>query len=301
MANMSAARLCVICGTNPSGHRGEHVWPQWLLRRMDQQGPPPFLWAKNGVPIVGRDGKPVRHTIRQRVLLDVCEPCNAALNARFEVPAKPVVGVLALNGWQGVRSQAEWHAVGMWWAKVILMLGHPKARIGDALLDREARTAFDGPLPDYTWMVDGSGPPSDLSVFVHNADLSLPTHRVFRLAVPASVLHDDGTTTHCQTLSLATPGLCVTVVNHPGITIDHPLVKRGHGWELLHSPPSVGDLSALPAMSHKHVLLIRGGGMPAGHVVDESDFSFLAGVFGTDPGSEPAAGEGSDPDGGVLP
>ncbi len=213
-------------------------------------GPPPFAWAKNGVPIVDRQGNKLRRATRQRVLLDVCEPCNTALNTRFEVPAKPVVGDLALNGWKGVRSQEDWRAVGMWWAKVILMLGHPAARIGDALLNREARIGFDGPLPGYTWMVDGSGPPSDLSVFVFNADLSLPAEPGFRLTVPADVLHDDGTTTHCQILSLATPGLCVTVVNHPGITIDYPLVKRGEGWELLHSPPSGADLSTLPPMSH---------------------------------------------------
>jgi hypothetical protein len=257
---------------------------------MDQQGPPPFAWAKNGVPIVDREGNAVHRATRQRVLLDVCEPCNTALNRRFEVPAKPVVGDLALNRWKGVRSEEEWRAVGMWWAKVILMLGHPAARIGDALLNREARIGFDGPLPDYTWMVDGSSPPSDLSVFAFNADLSLPAAEPgFRLTVPADVLHDDGTTTHCQILSLATPGLCVTVLNHPGITIDHPLVKRGVGWELLHSPPSGADLSTLPPMSHKRVLIVRGGGMPAGHVVDESDFSFLTGTFGIGYESDEAA------------
>jgi hypothetical protein len=109
--------------------------------------------------------------------------------------------------------------------------------------------------------------------------------------VPGDVLHDDGTTTHCQVLSMARPGLCVTVVNHPGITIDHPLVKRGEGWELLHSPPTGrADLSTLPSMSHKHVLIMRGGGMSAGHVVDESDFSFVTGTFGE---SDQAAADNS--------
>lgn len=293
MTDMSGPRPCVICGKNASSRRGEHVWPQWFLKRMDQQGPPPFAWAKNGVPIVDRKGNAVHRATRQRVLLDVCEPCNTALNTRFEVPAKPVVGDLALNGWKGVRSEDEWRVVGLWWAKVILMLGHPAARIGDALLNREAKIGFDGPLPDYTWMVDGSGPPSDLSVFAFNADLSLPAAEPgFRLTVPADVLHEDGTTTHCQILSLATPGLCVTVLNHPGITIDHPLVKRGEGWELLHSPPSGADLSTLPPMRHKHVLIVRGGGMPAGHVVDESGFSFLTGIFGIGYESAEAAADG---------
>lgn len=166
-------------------------------------------------------------------------------------------------------------------SKVLLMLGHFDARIGDGLLNKYARMPFEGPMPDYERMVDGTGPPADLSVFVFNAVLSAgPEEPVFRLALPAAVLHEDGTTRHCHTLSLATPGLCVTVVSHPGATVDHPLVRRGEAWELLRSPPDGGDLSGLPAFSHKHVAFARGGGIPAGHVIDESGFSYLSGLFG---------------------
>lgn len=65
------------------------------------------------MPILDRNDVPVYWATRQRVLLDVGEPCNTALNARFEVQAKPVVSELALSGWSGSHTEEEWRAVGM--------------------------------------------------------------------------------------------------------------------------------------------------------------------------------------------
>ena len=73
---------------------------------------------------------------------------------------------LSVARWHGALTAAQWQAVGMWWAKVGMMLGHPKARYEHRKLDQEA-IRFDGIPPDYTWIVDGSPAPSDMSVFVY--------------------------------------------------------------------------------------------------------------------------------------
>jgi hypothetical protein len=103
----------------------------------------------------------------------------------------------------------------------------------------EARLDFEGPMPDFTWMVDGTGPPKDLSVYVFNADLAIVLEE-FRLVVPAVVNNDDGTYAYCHTVSLATPGICVIVVSYPvdvhdrGFTLDRVQLRaRGNcrkGW-----------------------------------------------------------------------
>lgn len=42
-------------------------------------------------------------------------------------------------------------------------------------------------------------------------------------------------------------GICLTLVYHPGWTIEHPLTADGRAWELLHRPPK-GDLADLPLL-----------------------------------------------------
>jgi hypothetical protein len=74
--------------------------------------------------------------------------------------------------------------------------------------------------------------------------------------------------------------MCVTVVSHLGITIRHPMVEAGHAWELLHAPPEQGDLGDLEPLSAKHVTYTRGGGVPGGHVVDDSEYKYLITLFG---------------------
>lgn len=55
---------------------------------MDAQGPPPFGWSVNGQPVETRDGQQIKNSRRQRVMLQICEPCNGAMNTAIEVPAK---------------------------------------------------------------------------------------------------------------------------------------------------------------------------------------------------------------------
>lgn len=256
---------------------------------MDQAAPPPFGWSVNGEPVRDRDGKQIMGQRRQRVMLGICGPCNAAMERAIEAPAQPAVTALALNGWKGEYAREEWRAVGLWLAKVLLLVAHEDSRLENPRLQKAIRYAFDPPMPDLRWLTDGSGVPGHVSLFVHNADMD-DDKTEFQLSIPAQVHSDEGNTSHCHVLSMATPGLCATVVSHPGITLDHPMVRQGQAWELLHSPPRRGDLSTLPPLSRMHVRYVRGGGVPDGHVADESEFKFLSALFGYE--SEGAARPG---------
>jgi hypothetical protein len=268
---------CAVCGVTPaSTGQGEHVWPRWFLKAMDALGPPKNAWSVNGRPVTNRDGEQIHGTERQRVMLPACIACNSELNSRFEEPAKSAVGHLARNQWSGSYSNADWRAVGMWWAKVLLLLGHPQARIAHPYLDKIA-VRFDGTPPDNSWMVKSSGPSSHLSLWVFNATMTC-ADSPFTLVLPSAVVAADGSRARCHVLSLATPGLCVTVVSHAGLRIDHPLVERGQAWELLHNPPS-GDLSQLPQLAYDTITWVRGGAVQPAHVVGANQSSQLEALF----------------------
>lgn len=256
----------------------EHVWPNWFLQRMDREGPPPYGWSVNGNPLLTRRGVPIKGERRQRVMLPVCNSCNATMNICIEVPARLVVEPLALNGWRGTYDQEQWRAVGLWWAKVLLLIGHPQSSLENPRLQKLVKMNFDSE-PDIRWLTDRSDVPAHVSVFVHNVDFSSGGTE-HELTVPARVLFDDETSAECHMLSMATPGMAVAVVSHPGITIEHPLVEAGHAWELLHSPPRRGDIGDFKPLAGDSVRYIRGGSVPEGHIVDGGDASLLAGLFG---------------------
>lgn len=270
--------LCPVCRSFGELTK-EHVWPRWFLKRMDLAGAPPRGWAVNGVPVQDREGQQIHEAQRQRVFLNVCGSCNSEMDRLIEKPAKEPVSLLALNGWRGALSSEEWRAVGIWWAKVLLLTGLQGARFAHPILQRAVDLTFATPMPDVAWLALEAAPPSHVSVFMHNADLSL-TGMGHDLVIPAQVHFEDGAKAHCHVLSLATSGMCVTVVSHPGIAIRHPMVEAGEAWELLHGAPGSGDLRDLKPLSAKHVNITRGGGVPAGHVVDDSDHTFLITLFG---------------------
>lgn len=275
---MGQTETCAVCRVNPSTTgQGEHVWPQWFLRAMDALGPPKSPWAVNSVPVLNQRGRPIRHPVRQRVFLPACSACNTELNVRFERPALAAVKALASNAWVGKVGREDWQAIGMWWVKVLLMLGNPRAKMADDQLNSVA-VRFDDAPPDYTWMVNGSAPPSDMSLWVFNGTMA-KSHPEFTLVLPSTVTMLDGANSLCHELSLATPGLCVTAVSHPGISIDHPLEKRQDAWELLHSPPQEGDLSQLRALPYNTVAWVRGGKVPHGHRVGPDQTSQLMAMF----------------------
>lgn len=280
----TTAVLCPLCRSRPANSR-EHVWPQWLLRRADAAGPAPYSWTVGGKPVLDKNISPLQLGHRARILLAICEQCNGTLDTRFEHTAKPLIDPLIANAWSGTLSDVEWRAVGEWWAKVLLLLGHPRARYETPRL-AGALIPFSPPLPDYMWLIDGSAPPDHLSLFVFRADLSSRT-TAFRLAIPELVTGPAGEVDPCHVGALAMPGIAVALVSHPGIEIDHPLVRRGHAWELLHAAPSVGDLAALPLLSYQSVQMPRAGSVERGHVIDESAGSVLTTLL--DPPGTPGA------------
>ncbi|MGY5884663.1 hypothetical protein [Modestobacter lacusdianchii] len=199
------------------------------------------------------------------------------MNTYIEVPARPIVEILALNGWHGEYNREEWRAVGLWWAKVLLLVGHPDSFLENPRLQKQVKLDFDS-KPDLRWLTDGSGTPGHVSVFVHNIDYSA-TGAEHELIVPSHVLFDNGDSARCHMLSMATPNMSISVVSHPGIAIEHPLVRFGRAWELLHSPPRRGDIGDLEPLSRDNVRYLQGGGVPEGHVVDASETSRLAALF----------------------
>jgi hypothetical protein len=124
-------------------------------------------------------------------------------------------------------------------------------------------------------------------VFVYNADFTR-TGTEHELVLPAHVMFNDKTSADCHVLSMATPGLGIAAVSHPGVVVRHPLVNDGRAWEVLHNPPRRGDIGRLKPVQRDVVRFLRGGGVPEGHVVDGSEFSWLTGLFGCEADQLPA-------------
>lgn len=269
---------CEICGVRPATRAGEHIWPAWFLKLRDSTGTPPYTWSSSGVDITNSSDKAIELPQHTRVQLPVCEVCNNKLNKRFEEPAIDPVTHLVKARWLGSRSSSEWQAVGMWLAKIGLMLGHEAARYDHKELNKSA-VRFGGDPPDYKWMVDNLPVPPDLSVFVHHTSMEPGVTESF-LGVPEHVAMTDGTTRRSHVFQIVMPDISVTVVSHPGMTIRHPLVEKDEGWELLRGAPKKGDLASLPQYGHRTVVFRRGLLAHEGFQIDTSDESRLLSFIG---------------------
>jgi hypothetical protein len=162
------------------------------------------------------------------------------------------------------------------------LLGSPHVRarsaawcLENARLDKLVNLNFET-KPDVRWLTDGSQVPDHISCTTPISRRLAPRHK---LVLPAHVLFDDKTTADCHVLSMATPGLGVAVVSHPGVVINHPLVKDGRAWEVLHNPPRRGDIGNLRPVQRDVVRFLRGGGVRENQVVGGSEFSWLTGMF----------------------
>lgn len=186
---------------------------------------------------------------RQRVFVPVCPPCNAILNTRFELPARPILRQVLTQGWSVGFTTAEWRTVGLWYAKILLMLGHPEAAYSNDTISAGIVVRWATGSPDISWLFKGADPPGDLSLWVFNASLTpaQPSHGV----VVPRVVHTPGAdpvTFHFIKV-VDVNGPCLTLLSHPGWPVKHPLVDQGQAWELLRDPPSSGNLSLLPQLS----------------------------------------------------
>jgi len=262
--------ICPICQLLPADSR-EHVWPDWYLKRMDQHAAPTAAWTSNGEPIRNREGvQYAGRAQRERVLLDICEVCNNELDRRFEKPAKDLVDTVVKARWIGSLTSDQWNILGLWWTKVLLLLGLPDARYATPRINDKIVARFDAPEQlDLRWLTDGSPAPDAVSLYVHHADLA-NMETAYAIPIPSVVTDASGYKTHFHVLHAATDGVGFTVVSHPGWPIDHPLVSDGTGWELLHAPPpSDGDLSLLPAYGPRVISWQEFGAvLKQGHALD---------------------------------
>lgn len=236
---------CVICGTRPEEGKGEHVWPAWFLKDADTAGRPAFAWSSNGQALLNRIDEPLHFDERQRLLVPACRPCNAILDTRFEKPAKDVVRRLAPNSWTGVAETQEWAAMGLWFAKILLLATHPLAHHQHPEINKH-QIVGDWATKDYAWLIDGTPPPADLSLWAFRAEQKKGTSTA-QVMLPKVVQLDDGNIARFPMTMITLDGICLTLVYHPGWPIDHPLVANGSAWELLHNPLK-GNLADLPLM-----------------------------------------------------
>lgn len=250
---------CVLCETNPSTRRGEHVLPQWYLSDLDVIGPPPFAWSKGKEPLRGRTGTPIRRSERVRVLLPTCRPCNAELDRRFEKPARdPLRRLFAARG--NIRlSHDEAKAVGLWLTKTLLLTAHPAVRYGDASIDPHAmRWDLEECPPQrfFSWLVTGDEPPEGVSLWLHRTDEKAEDPGATEHVMPLPTVTADGEVTDFVCFHTSFHGIHVSLVVHPGWPIVHPLEEDGRALRLL---PASGakDLSALPVLDRRTVRWLR--------------------------------------------
>jgi hypothetical protein len=121
-----AMSMCKLCHQYPSGKKGEHIYPRWLLKDEEKNGPGAFDWTYNGQPIKNSEGNQVlAKSQRVRVKLKVYKACNDELAMRFEGPSKDILRELfATSGGVCLESQ-DARLVGEWFAKTMLLLAHP--------------------------------------------------------------------------------------------------------------------------------------------------------------------------------
>jgi hypothetical protein len=247
------SELCVTCGVEPATSR-EHVLPRWYLRDRELE-PPPFKWSVNDERIRRQNGEFVELPERVRVLIPMCRWCNGELDRRFEKPAKGALRRLFAERGHSVLDESEAEAVGLWFAKTMLLHAHPRARHSDAVINQYAvRWTEDTVPPDrfYRWLIDGCAPPDGLSVWAfrtdeHDGDPGVPEFRVPLPDVSCGEVHLSFV---CFQMSFH--GLHVTVVVHPGWPILHPLEADGRAVRWL---PTTGatDLTGLPVLPRRAI------------------------------------------------
>lgn len=158
---MATTEQCVLCKERPPSRRGEHVLPRWYFGDLGG-GAGPLAWAHGGELLVDRTGTPIKRSERVRVFLPVCAPCNAALDRRFEQPAKePLRRLFATRGELGLV-QPDVELVSLWLVKTLLLLSHPAVRYGYEIVDAHSlhwNPDEAPPPPYYSWLVEERQPP----------------------------------------------------------------------------------------------------------------------------------------------
>jgi hypothetical protein len=154
-----------------------------------------------------------------------------------------------------VLSASERADLGVWLLKVCLLLAHPASHDSTPGLDR---TKWEGAPADlYAWMVDGSPPPPDLSVWIYKQRATSAGGPADQ-HIPLPTVVSDGVETRCRHIEFRLRFLNVTCIHHPGWALDHPLVATGSAVRVW--PPTDGavDIGALPDVADPDFAWIDG-------------------------------------------
>ena len=230
---------CRICLVRPAASR-EHVPPEWFVSRLQELTKLPpgiaepggdYTWAKGGETVTKRDGiTPRRHSELTRVWLPVCDECNAELNRRFEVPAKPIVREGLLVGRLALDAD-ESAALALWLLKTWMCMGHPDIQHSEPGVDLPS-WALDG-VDLYGWMGDGSAPPDGLHAWVTRLDSrESEPERTIPVMLPLG-----GRVLRAAWLFMAAGLLEVTVVYSPHGYVSHPLEAEDRAIRIWLLPP----------------------------------------------------------------
>ena len=233
------------------------MWPTWFI---DDQFPAtegPFTTEVAGVPQKTRDGvTPRSESSFERVKLPSCADCNAELNRRFEVSAKPIVRELMASNGQVSLVAGEVQTLGLWLLKTWLLLAHPLA-IGSHPGAAPRRWRLEEVSHDlYGWMVNGGPPPDGLSLWVAHEERGGSTPQTRRIPLPT--VEADGRVIAFQVFRCAVRFLDVTLAYHPGWEIDHPLEVEGRAARLWPLSARGVDFAALPPVSPRDTVWAAG-------------------------------------------
>lgn len=247
--------VCGLCEVRPSTTKGEHVFPVWWLKEMDKSHPPPLPWTSQGQPIMDRVGRPVPSgDTRVRVFFPACETCNTAMAEEIEIPAKEAIRRLKAVGWAGTATAEEWRAIGIWFAKTILLGIHPRTRYSDPRVEAQWRTSTPW-TPPVGWLA--SQPllvPDDVSVYLFRMSLANESaaedSRVHWM--PSPTFAPDGTRADLYAVTQTTDGIGIGLLIHPGWTLNNPMVASGEAIDAIRGTAGV-DLGSLPLFGPRGV------------------------------------------------
>lgn len=255
MVKQFHGQTCGLCSNAPSSRAGEHVWPTWFRKWNSPGEDGPYTWLINGVLVRTRDGHPRSHSSAGAVKVPACHGCNAALNQRFEAPAKPLVRALLATDRNVVFEGAEATVLALWFVKTWLLLAHPAARHSEPAVSPQPWRRRRDDL--YTWMVTDQPPPGGLSLWIARGG-GPPDGQPARL-IPLPTVFADGREIEFSVKSVRIRSFSISLVYHPGWMIEHPLEIERRALRLWPQEPGERvDFSILPPIDLRQTRWLKG-------------------------------------------
>lgn len=248
---------CIFC-ESPSTKSGEHVWPSWFLRMFSDEGP--FHLEINGNPDLKRDGDLRTTSSLEGTRVPMCQPHNAALNRRFEEPAKEIIRSAkprnADSRWQTLSAD-DVRAMAEWVIKVGLLSKHPAATFDNPSMDEQVERWAAANSDLYEWMVTGAPVPDQLTAFASFQSHLVDPDPVGILHVPRMVT-EAGVTRISQHVAFSVLDLSFDLIYHPARRIEYPHVPA-RAIEVSPARASGHDLQMLTPSHPSDVRIVVSG------------------------------------------